>query len=53
MNKVFSLIGYLVLVFIVLSNYINIDLTDKSVIILGVVSAIFMSAGILLKDKKK
>lgn len=50
---IFSIIGYLILVFILLSNYINIELTDMSVIILAVVSAIFMILGILLKDKKK
>lgn len=50
---IFSIIGYLILVFILLSNYINIELTDVSVIILAVVSAIFMILGILLKDKKK
>lgn len=53
MKKMFSIIGYLILVFILLSNYINIELTDVSVIILAVVSAIFMILGILLKDKKK
>ncbi len=53
MNKIFSIIGYLILAFIILSNYINIELTNTSVIILGVVSAVFMCAGTLLKDKKK
>ncbi len=53
MNKLFSIIGYLVLVFVILSNYMNIDLTDRSVIFLGIVSAMFMCTGILLKDKKK
>ena len=52
MNKLFSFTGYLILVFIIISNYINISLTDMGVIILGIISAVFMSVGILLKDKK-
>lgn len=53
MGKLFSIIGYLILVFIILSNYINIQLSDTSIIILGIISAIFMSAGIFIKDKSK
>jgi len=50
MGKVMSLIGYLILVFIIASNYINIELSDTSIILLGILSAIFMSIGIFIKD---
>ena len=53
MSKLFSIIGYLILVFIILSNYIMVSLPDASVIVLGIVSAIFMGLGILLNDKKQ
>lgn len=53
MGKVMSLIGYLILVFIIASNYINIELSDTSIILLGILSAIFMSIGIFIKDKRK
>ncbi len=52
-QKFFSIIGYLILVFIILSNYVNINLSDRSVIILGILSAIFMCIGILIKDKNE
>ena len=53
MSKIFSIIGYLIMVFIVLTNYINIVLSNGSVILLGVLSAVFMCIGIIVKDKKK
>lgn len=53
MNKIFSIIGYLIMVFILLSNYMNIVLSNGSVILLGVISAVFMCVGIIIKDKKK
>ena len=53
MGKLFSVIGYLILVFIILSNYINIQLSNTSIVFLGIVSAIFMIVGIFIKDKEK
>ena len=53
MGTLFSVIGYLILGFIVLSNYISIQLSNTSVILLAIVSAIFMVVGLLIKDKKK
>ena len=53
MGKLFSVIGYLILVFIILSNYLNIQLSDISVVLLGIIGAIFMSVGIFIKDKNK
>ena len=52
MNKIFSILGYLILVFLLLSNHMNITLTDAIAIVLGVLGAAFMCVGILLKDKK-
>jgi len=53
MGKILIIIGYLILFFIVLSNFINITLSDNSIIVLAVLSAIFMGIGIFIKDKKK
>ncbi len=52
MGKVLSIIGYLILFFIVLTNFINIELSDASIILLSAVSAVLMVIGIFLKDKK-
>lgn len=51
MGKIFSIIGYLILGFIVLSNYINIQLSTAIIILLSVISVIFMVVGILIKEK--
>lgn len=51
MGKIFSIIGYLILGFIVLSNYINIQLSTAIIILLSVISVIFMAVGILIKGK--
>lgn len=51
MGKIFSIIGYLILGFIVLSNYINIQLSTAIIILLSVISVIFMAVGILIKEK--
>ena len=53
MRKIFSIIGYLILGFIVLSNYINIQLSNASVILLSVISAIFMIVGIIMDVRNK
>lgn len=51
MGKIFSIIGYLILGFIILSNYINIQLSNESVILLSVISVFFGVVGILIKEK--
>ena len=51
MGKILSIIGYLILGFIVLSNYINIQLSTAIIILLSVTSVIFMAVGILIKEK--
>lgn len=53
MGKLFSIIGYLILGFVVLTNYIGIELSNASVIILAIVSAFFMVVGILYKGQKE
>ena len=53
MQKFLMLLGYLILFFIVVLNYINFDISDAMIIILGIISAIFISLGIFLKDKEK
>ena len=51
MGKIFSIIGYLILGFIVLSNYIKIQLSNMGIILLSIISVIFMVVGILIKEK--
>ena len=51
MGKIFSIIGYLILGFIVLTNYINIQLSTAIIILLSVISVIFIVVGILIKEK--
>jgi len=53
MGRFLQIIGYLILVFIIISNYIKIELSNGIVILLAVISAIFMSLGIFIKDKSK
>ena len=53
MNKVFSLLGYLILLFLVISNLIDYQISNALVIVLAVLSAVFMSISILIKDKKE
>lgn len=53
MGKIFSIIGYLILGFIILSNYINIQLSNESVILLSVISVFFFVVGILIKEKNQ
>lgn len=53
MGRILSIIGYLILGFIVLSNYINIQLSNTFVVILSIISAVFMIIGIIVKDKEK
>jgi hypothetical protein len=52
MGKILSVIGYLFLAFITFSNYANISLSNTAIILLGIISAIFMCVGIIIKDKK-
>lgn len=51
MGKTLSLIGYFILLFVVITNFINISLSNTGIIILTVFGAIFMSTGILMKNK--
>ena len=53
MGKLLSIIGYLILAFIVLTNYTSVQLSNTSVILLAIISAIFMVVGLLFKDKRK
>ncbi len=53
MQKFLMLLGYLILFFLVVLNYIDYDVSNVMIIILGIISAIFMGLGIFLKDKKK
>ncbi len=52
MGKFLKMFGYLLLLFLVLSNNINMSLSDPSIILLGILSAIFMCVGILIDYEK-
>lgn len=52
MGKYLKMLGYLILLFLVISNYINIDLTSVIIILLGILSAVFMCVGIFIDDQK-
>lgn len=45
--------GVLILVFILMSNYIGISLSNAGVIILGVLCAVLWCIGIFVDDKNK
>ena len=53
MGKLLSIIGYLILAFIVLTNYTSVQLSNTSVILLAIIGVIFMVVGLLFKDKRK
>ncbi len=52
MGKYLKVIGFLILLFILLSNLIRINLSNAMTIVLGVLSALFMCVGIFISDKK-
>ena len=53
MINLFSLLGYLILLFLVISNLINISLSTPIVIVIAVISAMMMCLSIIIKEKKK
>lgn len=53
MGKYLKMLGYLILLFLVISNCININLPDAIIVSLGVLSAILMCAGIYISDADK
>ncbi len=52
MGKFLKMLGYLILLFLVVSNYININLSNAIIILLGILSAVFMCIGIFINDEK-
>ncbi len=53
LDKIYFIIGYGILVFILISNHVPITLPDAGVIALSVVSIILNSAGILIKKRSR
>lgn len=53
MSKIFSVLGYLILLIVVLSNLLDFSISDPMVIVLCVISAIFMCISIVSENKKK
>lgn len=52
MKTFLILLGWLILLFVIVSNYINLVLPTPVVVILCVLSAIFLCYGILINKKK-
>lgn len=52
MGKFLKMLGYLILLFLLVSNHININLSNAIIILLGILSAVFMCIGIFINDKK-
>lgn len=53
MRTFLILLGWLILLFVIVSNYINLVLPTPIVIILCVLSAIFLCCAILMNKKNK
>ncbi len=51
MGKYLKVIGFLILLFILLANYVSINLSNAITIVLGGLSALFMCIGIFISDK--
>ena len=51
MKNIFNILGWLILLFVILSNRIYIPLSDGIVIVLCIISAIFLCVGIIMNRK--
>ncbi len=52
MKNLFNILGWLILIFIILSNHIGFLLSDAIVIVLCIISAVFLCIGIIMNRKK-
>ena len=53
MKNLFNILGWLILIFIILSNHLGFLLSDAIVIVLCIISAIFLCIGIIINRKNK
>ena len=53
MTTLFSVLGYAILLFLVISNLIGLELSAPIVIVFAVISAVLMCISILVKDKNR
>lgn len=53
MRTFLILLGRLILLFVIVSNYVNLALSAPIVVILCVLSAVFLCGGILINKKNK
>ncbi|MBQ7810672.1 MAG: hypothetical protein IJ346_06920 [Clostridia bacterium] len=53
MGKFFIILGFLIFVFILITNYTSIELSDPVAIALGIASATSMITGVLINNKGK
>lgn len=51
-RNLFNILGWLILIFVIVSNRIDIPLSDGIVIALCIISAIFLCIGIIMNRKK-
>ncbi len=52
MKKFFIILGLLILLFVILSNFISLTLSTPLIILLCVISAVFLCIGVLSKESK-
>ena len=52
MKNLFNVLGWLILLFVILSNRLNLLLSDGIVIVLCIISAIFLCVGIIMNRKR-
>lgn len=52
MKNLFIVLGWLILLFVILSNRLSLLLSDGIVIVLCIISAIFLCVGIIMNRKR-
>lgn len=52
MKNLFYILGWLILMFVILTNHLSVLLSDGIVIVLCIISAVFLCVGIIMNRKK-
>lgn len=51
MSKFLSILGFLMIIFLVVSNYLDVNISNPMVIVIAAISAIFICISVLMQDK--
>lgn len=51
MSKFLSILGFLMIIFLVVSNYLDFKISNSMVIVIAAISAIFICISVLTQDK--